>query len=68
TFSDVPLSNAFYLFIERMARRQIIGGYADGTFRPNTEVTRGQASKIVDGARLQPTATPVRTATPTVAP
>ena len=66
TFSDVPPSNAFYVFIERMARRGIISGYADGTFRPNTEVTRGQASKIIDGARLQPTATPLATATPTI--
>ena len=66
TFSDVPVNNAFYLYIERMARRGIISGYSDGTFRPNTEVTRGQASKIVDGARLQPTATPLATSTPTI--
>ena len=66
TFTDVPPSNAFYVYIERMARRGIIGGYSDGTFRPNTEVTRGQASKIVDGARLQPTATPLATETPTI--
>ena len=66
TFTDVPPSNAFYVFIERMARRGIISGYTDGTFRPNTEVTRGQASKIIDGARLQPTATPLATHTPTI--
>ena len=67
TFSDVPPSNPFYVYIERMARRGIIGGYSDGTFRPNNPVTRGQACKIVDNSRLQPTPTPtpVATSTPT---
>ncbi|HUP28396.1 MAG TPA: S-layer homology domain-containing protein [Chloroflexia bacterium] len=66
TFTDVPPTNTFYVYIERMARRGIIGGYSDGTFRPNAEVTRGQASKIIDGARLQPTATAFPTNTPTI--
>jgi hypothetical protein len=30
--------------------RGIISGYADGTFRPNNDVTRGQLSKIVANA------------------
>jgi hypothetical protein len=30
-----------------MVQRDIISGYADGTFRPNNPVTRGQLAKIV---------------------
>ncbi len=47
TFSDVPLDHTFYEYIERMVRRGIIGGYDDGTFRPQNNATRGQVSKIV---------------------
>ncbi|MDQ3930272.1 MAG: S-layer homology domain-containing protein [Chloroflexota bacterium] len=50
TFTDVPADSPFYAFIERMARRGIIGGYADGAFRPNNNATRGQISKIVANA------------------
>lgn len=50
TFSDVEPGSAFYEHIERMARRGIIGGYSDGTFRPNNTATRGQISKIVSNA------------------
>jgi hypothetical protein len=63
TFQDVPASNAFYTFVERIASRGIIGGYPCGGanepcgpgnrpyFRPNASVTRGQTVKIIDGAR-----------------
>jgi hypothetical protein len=33
-----------------MACRGIISGYADGTFRPNNDITRGQLSKIVSNS------------------
>ncbi|HEX9991189.1 MAG TPA: S-layer homology domain-containing protein [Chloroflexia bacterium] len=46
-FSDVPPSSTFYAFIQCLACRGILGGYSDGTFRPNNDVTRGQLSKIV---------------------
>ena len=46
-FSDVPSTAPFYSVIETAYARGIIGGYADGTFRPNDLVTRGQISKIV---------------------
>ncbi|HEX8229193.1 MAG TPA: S-layer homology domain-containing protein [Chloroflexia bacterium] len=49
-FSDVPPGSTFYEFIERLADRGIIGGYADGTFRPGANATRGQISKIVSNA------------------
>jgi hypothetical protein len=60
TFEDVPPSGTFWLWIERLASRGIIGGYPCGGpfepcqapldrpyFRPNNNVTRGQLSKIV---------------------
>ena len=60
SFQDVPIGSTFYAFVERLASRSIIGGYACGGvgepcvppanlpyFRPNAQVTRGQTSKIV---------------------
>lgn len=60
TYADVPSSNTFYQFIERLSTRGVIGGYPCGTtpqepcdaqerpyFRWANNVTRGQASKIV---------------------
>jgi hypothetical protein len=46
-FSDVPANSTFYANIRCLACRGIMGGYGDGTFRPNNNVTRGQLSKIV---------------------
>jgi hypothetical protein len=67
TFQDVPEGSTFHIFIERLASRDIIGGYPCGGsgepcvgpenrpyFRPNTEVTRGQTAKIVAIAALLP--------------
>jgi hypothetical protein len=59
TFEDVPTNSTFYLYIERLASRGVMGGYECGRpdepcgggnrpyFRPSDNVTRGQASKIV---------------------
>jgi hypothetical protein len=46
TFSDVEPGSPFYDWIETAAADGIVSGYADGTFRPNNYVTRGQLSKI----------------------
>jgi hypothetical protein len=46
-FTDVPSSNTFYAQIRCLVCRGIMGGYSDGTFRPNNDITRGQLSKIV---------------------
>ena len=58
TFSDVPNSNAFWLFIERLAETGAISGYACGGvgepcdpqnrpwFRWGANATRGQIAKI----------------------
>jgi hypothetical protein len=59
-FEDVSPGHTFYPYIQRLASRQIIGGYACGAapaepcvpplnrpyFRPGNSVTRGQVSKI----------------------
>jgi hypothetical protein len=59
-FEDVPATNGFYQWIQRLASRGIMGGYACGGegepcvapdnrpyFRPNNSATRGQVAKIV---------------------
>ncbi|MDY3690804.1 MAG: S-layer homology domain-containing protein [Dysosmobacter sp.] len=48
TFSDsakIPSYATYY--IQTMAAQGIIGGYADGTFRPGNNITRGQMAKIL---------------------
>ncbi|MEO8285002.1 MAG: S-layer homology domain-containing protein [Chloroflexota bacterium] len=60
TFEDAPPNSTFYTYIQRMAARNIINGYACGGpgepcnapnnlpyFRPGNTVTRGQLSKMV---------------------
>ena len=50
TFTDLPPGHTFYQFVRCLACRGILGGYADSTFRPGNDVTRGQLSKIVSNA------------------
>jgi hypothetical protein len=63
TFEDVPPSNTFYEWIERLTGRGIMSGYVCGGtgepcvppdnrpyFRPGADATRGQLSKIVANA------------------
>jgi len=62
TFADVPPDSTFYMYIERMAQRSIISGYPCGGagepcvegnkpyFRPSSNATRGQISKVVSNA------------------
>jgi hypothetical protein len=46
-FTDVPRHHPFYTYIETAAAYGIIGGYADGTFQPDSDITRGQMSKVI---------------------
>lgn len=46
-FPDVPEGSTFYPYVRCLVCRGIIGGFGDGTFKPGTNVTRGQLSKIV---------------------
>ncbi len=62
TFEDVPPGSTFYIFTERLASRGIMQGYPCGNpepcvgptnrpyFRPNSNATRGQLTKIVSRA------------------
>ncbi len=47
SFSDVPPSDYFYGPVLYLACHGVVSGYADGTFRPYTNTTRGQLAKIV---------------------
>jgi len=62
-FQDVAPGSTFYDYVSRLASRGYIGGYACGGvgeacvppgnlpyFRPNSDATRGQISKIVSNA------------------
>jgi hypothetical protein len=49
-FTDVPQANTFYANIRCLACQGILGGYSDGTFRPNNDITRGQIAKVVSNA------------------
>ena len=46
-FSDVPVSNPFYCYVETAFGHGVVAGYSDGTFRPGNDVTRGQLCKIL---------------------
>jgi len=48
TFTDagkIPAYAQFY--IQTMAAQGVIGGYTDGSFKPNNNITRGQMAKIL---------------------
>ncbi|MDD3347022.1 S-layer homology domain-containing protein [Oscillibacter sp.] len=48
SFTDaakIPAYAAYY--IQTMAAQGIIGGYTDGSFKPNSNITRGQMAKIL---------------------
>ena len=56
SFEDVPNSDTFWQYIERLARRGVVSGYGCGRvgepcpgtyFRPANNVTRGQSAKFV---------------------
>ena len=46
----MPTDHTFYTFIKCLACRSIISGYADGTFKPGNEITRGQIAKMVSNS------------------
>jgi hypothetical protein len=49
-FIDVPPNSTFYTYIETAVCHGVLGGYADGTFRPFNNAFRGQIAKIVYNA------------------
>ena len=46
-FSDVSSDSQYYEAIEYLQENGIVEGYADGSFRPNQEVNRAEALKII---------------------
>lgn len=46
-FSDVTPNTEMATAIEKLVHMEIVNGYADGTFRPNQPVTRGEFAKIL---------------------
>lgn len=48
-FSDLTPSQYFYDDVLNLQERGIINGFADGTFKPNASLTRGQAAKMIAG-------------------
>lgn len=52
--------------MEYLIQKGIIGGYADGTFRPNEIVTRAQAAVMIGRAKGLPGEKPVDTRFPDV--
>jgi hypothetical protein len=62
-YEDVPPTNTFYAWVNRLSKRGLMGGYPCGAmpsescgtanrpyFRPNASATRGQLAKIVASA------------------
>ena len=49
-YRDVPPGSTFYPYITCLSGLGIINGYSDCSFRPNNNVTRGQAAKIIANA------------------
>jgi hypothetical protein len=47
SFSDVPVGHWAYAFVHTALSHGVIAGYPDGTFRPDTHVTRAQLAKMV---------------------
>lgn len=46
-YSDVNVNQWYYSYVMDLSREGIIGGYTDGTFRPNNSVTVGEALKLI---------------------
>jgi hypothetical protein len=56
-FLDTPANNTFFDYITWMVCNGYVSGYPDNTFRPNSNVTRGQLMKMVVNAAGWPTDT-----------
>lgn len=58
TFTDSVPGDWHYPYIEAAVLRGVVGGYPDGTFRPNNSVTRGQLCKVIVLGRGWPASNP----------
>jgi plastocyanin len=46
-FTDVQPADYFYAAVNWLVAREAISGYADGSFRPGANITRGQITKVL---------------------
>ena len=46
-FTDLPAGSTFYSYVETARAMGLLSGYEDGTFRPDSDVTRAQLSKVL---------------------
>jgi len=51
-FSDVPEGAWYTPFIERLHELGVVGGYLDGSFRPDEIITRAEMAVLVDTALI----------------
>ncbi len=58
SFADVPTSYWAYPFIAALSAQGIIGGFPDGTFKPNQPVTRAEFATQVEKAFTKPNKQP----------
>lgn len=54
SFSDVPADYWAQVFIRELAKKDIIKGFPDGSFRPNAPVTRAQFAAMLSQAMNKP--------------
>ncbi len=47
SFSDIPESSSYFAAVESLKSAGIINGYEDGTFKPNSNVNRVEALKMI---------------------
>jgi uncharacterized protein YkwD len=52
TFSDVPTNYKYRDAIDYIAEKNIVQGYADGTYKPNQLINRAEFTKIIIGAKF----------------
>ncbi|ANX13778.1 hypothetical protein ABE41_017345 [Fictibacillus arsenicus] len=50
SFPDVPTTHRAYDEIMYLANKKILGGYTDGTFKPDNRVTRSEAASMIGRA------------------
>lgn len=46
-FNDIPANASYEKAVEKLVKFNVLGGYADQTFKPNQPVTRAQAASIM---------------------
>lgn len=49
-FKDIKSTNTNYYIIQEMQAKNIIGGYPDGTFKPDVKITRQEAAALINRA------------------